>query len=464
VVKYIANPMHIRASITKVVPARCGLCEVVSLLAIVMAGCGSGTFQPDGGAGEPGNAAGSDGGLTEGGIGGQGGGCVDIVVSPEALGQPSEWGLVPFKSGVWRTEGGLNVGWYASVGAPVSRPWLYVATFDPSTGVLQRLRRYDVLPPDATINDSNIRAISGSSDEAFAASLRSYDVVAGQPRDQTLFIGRLDDDSVQLQVDLGWKSDAEDVADIGWDGEAFAAHAYLASTHEIFVARATPEGNLVLPSTKFGTTPSSAAGYRTSTNSASGMTFLFDAPGSGRFLSAHDLSGNAPSWASPAPLDLAIPGSTMADDSAFRPGVEADSDGGAWAAWVTYDAGGGFVRAAAHVTSRGVVDQSFILSLSTGQTSPAVGGGSAKTVWIADSDGYNIFAATFSDGVLSTPVKAVTGPFASGSGDVWHPDNMASVDWKNERWLSFTENAGVLHIVRIQAGCTYRSALSTTTN
>jgi hypothetical protein len=446
------------------------------LLLITLTGCGG-----------PG-AAGSDGGMAGKGIAGMGvagtgypaggrtgeggagvggaTGCVDIVISSRDLPDDSTGIPVSLSGGVWRNDFGLHVAWKAYVGvAPTYRPWLFLSTFDPSNGAVIKRGRFDILPADATSSDSNIQGAAGAPTGPFAASFRSYDKVLQKSRNEDLLIGNVGDDLGRITVDLGWSSGAGDVTDIGWDGDAFAVHSRDNATGDVFVTRVAPSGEVVLPLTRYGTTPSPGGtplGYRMSTSSDSGMSHLFDAPGTGRYLSGHDRSGNPLPWAAPMPLNLLIPDVAMADSAAFRPGVGADADGGLWAAWVTYNSGGGFVRAAAHVTLAGDADQFFMLPVSSGQKAAAVGVESATKVWIADSDSVDILLAEFDRGDLAPVRPLVVGPFALNSGQVWQPDYLTAVVWRGERWLAFMEQSVLLHIVKVQDGCTYAAAFRPT--
>jgi hypothetical protein len=262
-----------------------------------------------------------------------------------------------------------------------------------------------------------------------------------------------------MQVDLGWASGEYDVAYVGWDGEAFAVHSEDNATGEVFVTRVSPSGQVVLPQTPYGRTTSPGVSYRMSTSSVSGMSYLFDATGFNRFVSGHDRVGTPLPWAYPTPLNVTVPGAVKMDDSAFYPGVSADEEGGVWVAWVTYGLGGGFVRAAAHLNASGVADAQFFLPVSSGQDSAAVGALSAATVWIADSDSYDILKAEYQNGVLGPVENLVLGPYGRGSSNAWWPDKLSGLNWNDERWMSFTEPNNILHVVKVKPGCVYRSAL-----
>jgi hypothetical protein len=361
---------------------------------------------------------------------------------------------------VWRTDDSLNIAWKAGVRRGSSNHiWLYLASYDPGTGVRTKMRRYDVFPAGVTIDLGDIQAIGGSDSDVFAASLRSWDS-SSQPRNQTLFIGRLGDEAAQMQVDLGWKSGVYDVTDVGWDGEAFAVHLKYNGGGDVLVTRVDKAGTVILPPTKFGVTPSAGNEYRLATNARSGMSYLFDAPSSNRFLGAHDRSGASPSWAQTGPLDVIVPGFADVDETAAHPGIDVDDDGGAWIAWMKYTSAGKTVRAAAHVLKSGNVDQAFVFPRASGARSPAVSAISPSHVWIADTDGLSLMIGEYQDGTVSDLRDILVAPATTDTGPRWTPENLAAVTWKNERWFVFTETSDLLHVVKVSGGCTYQSALN----
>jgi hypothetical protein len=438
-------------------------------------GTGAGGMDQDGGSGGAPIGGGGTAGTQDAGTAGTGGaGCVDIVVKPEAFGDPPDaWGITPLNGSVWRTASGLHAAWKTSLAVRtdagvVSHPWLFVATFDPTTGAIRKLRRYDILPDAATLSDSNIRAVSGSTSDVFAASLRSFDVANAQPRNQTLFLGRLDDETIRLQVDLGWKSDAEDVPDIGWDGEAFAVHAKVSSTNEIFVARVSPAGQLVLPPTKYGSTGSPGGtplGHRMSTDPTSGMSYLLDVPGVGRFLSGHDRSGQAVPWAANRPMNILIPELNVIDETLARNGgVAVDSTGGVWTVWAREpEAGVPYACIAAHVNKSGQVDRSFGFSGAAAFRAPAVIAASSTKAWVAIPEGRQIVAYEFDGGTMSPPRTIVSNPYGTtGTGTLLYTDLTGAFDWQGERWLWFSEHRTgaslVLHVIKITSDCVYLPA------
>jgi hypothetical protein len=404
-----------------------------------------------------------------------GAGCVDIVVKPEVFGDPPDaWGITPLNGSVWRTVSGLHVAWKTSLAVRtdagvVSHPWLFVATFDPTTGATRKLRRYDILPDNATLNDSNIRAVSGSTSDVFAASFRSFDVANAQPRNQTLLLGRLDDETIRLQVDLGWKSDAEDVPDIGWDGEAFAVHARVSSTNEIFVARVSPAGQLVLPPTKYGSTGSPGGtplGYRMSTDPISGMSYLLDVPGVGRFLSGHDRSGQAVPWAATRPMNILIPELNVIDESlSTQGGLATDGAGGVWTTWNQQQASREIVRIAAHLNSAGKVDSSLVLrapdtsSTVNREPAPAVVAESSSEVWIAERVHQQIYLYEIDGMTAPDPKLVFQNPYFDGSSSTFLSiRDMSGVGWRDERWIAFTEQSNVMHIIKLSGSCSYLPA------
>jgi len=457
---------------TRACGARDGLLCAIWLLVPIIGACTGPSPKTDAGpdaivgsgsvgGGEKGGPGGSSGsGAAQGGHGAN---CTEIVVTTSLTDQPA-WGFYPVRGGVWRTDGALNIAWKAEVADGSSgKLWLYVASYDPGSGMRTKLRRYDVFPPGVTFALGDIQAISGSDSDVFVASLRSWDTT-NQPRQQTLFIGRLDDDIAQTQVDLGWKSGVYDVTDIGWDGEAFAVHVRYNGVGDVLVTRVSKSGAVTLPPTKYGVTPSAGKDYRLATNPVSGMSYLFDAPAGNRFVSAHDRRGAPVPWALNGPLDVTIPGFADAGDTAARPGVDVDSAGGAWIAWMKYSAGGETLRATAHVLVSGDVDRFFSLSRSSGLISPAVGAISPSHVWIADTDGRSLMVGEYQDGTVTPLRDILIAPPATDAGRVWVPGNFSAVDWKDERWFAFTETSDLLHVVKLAEGCSYQSSIPLAAN
>jgi hypothetical protein len=300
------------------------------------------------------------------------------------------------------------------------RPWLFVATFDADSGLRRTLRRYDVLP-SGTSNNSNIRGFSGSTGEAFAASTR----MVGQ--NQVLVVGRLDDDARPVDVSLGLEYDPYDVPDIGWDGEAFAVHARRNTMGEVAVVRVAPDGQVVLPATRFGATPSpggEALGYRMSTNSVSGMSYLFDASALARLLSGHDRSGQSVSWAASGPLDVLVPGQDIAAPTSL-PGV-------------------------------GAVDRSRVVTESGGRVGPAIIALSDTHAWVARADGHSITTYEWEGAGATIERQLVDSSFLPNSANIWDTRDLYAFQWQGERWLSFSE-PGLLRVVKVVEPCTYQA-------
>ncbi len=450
-----------------------------ALLVGAVSACGSTAIRSDGGTGgggpggniaPDGGAGGSDGGGS-GGLGGAGGrpeGCVDIVVSPGLMEDP-RWSINPLSGGVWRTSSGLHVAWKAYVATPgdggmlVSRPWLFVSTFDAVSGGLRRLRRYDLFPFDVTSDSGDVHSVGGADSEIFAASMRSWDTNM-QPRNQTLFLGRLDDDASRSEVDLGWSAGANTVRHIGWDGEAFAVHASGTSTPAEIVARVSPAGQLILPSARYG---SAGLDYRISTNAQSGMTYLLNLS-LDSLLSGHDRSGQPLPWAATSAFKVIIPGINEGGGSAFNPGLAADSSGGAWLMW-SQDYNTGMIGVAAHVTQDSQVDRWFRTNspdMSTGVNrtpAPAVIARGPSRALIAEKIGQRVYIHEYDDPVVSPPRLILDNHyFDNTAATTLAIGFMNAFDWQDETWLSFSEQrtnvATVLHVVKVHGGCKYSPA------
>jgi len=398
-----------------------------------------------------------------------------MIVSPVAFGESlGDWYVTPLNGGVARTESGLHVGFKSYIPTDTSyvyRPWLFVATFEPTTGDLQKLRRYDPLPAGVVDDNGNIKAFAVSNGEVFATNLISWDE-DDVPRNQTLFIGHLDDDTVQWEVDLGWSSAQYEVTDIGWDGEAFAVHSCLNSTGDVFVARVSPEGEVLLPLTKYGDAYSGGGrplGYRMSTNAESGMSYVFDTPGFGRGLGGHDRSGRSVVWAPDVSMDLVIPELNIsADRDATDQGLSAEPGGGVWTAWSQGDVNGNDQQVVAHVTVDGEIDQAVVYatydSSIEGVWRPAgVTSRSSRDVWVADVLSREIRSYSIVDAVVSPPHALVQDIFYDGErATLLDVSDTKAFDWQDERWLWFSESRPnvfpVIHVVKVIGDCQYLPA------
>jgi hypothetical protein len=196
-------------------------------------------------------AGGSDGGASSS--------CVEMVVTPDSLTGEST-GISTFRGGGWQTESGVHLAWQAYVSIEGAdqyhvRQKLYIGTFAPADGSLVKLQKYDPLPEDViSVGGSsrgNLTAVSGTNTELFAVATASGTEDL-EPRNQSLFIGKLDDDSVWIEVDIGFPMGVYDTTDMGWDGEAFVVNSRANSTGEIFVTRVSPQGEVLLPLTTYG--------------------------------------------------------------------------------------------------------------------------------------------------------------------------------------------------------------------
>jgi hypothetical protein len=236
----------------------------------------------------------------------------------------------------------------------VSKPWIFVSSFDPATGIRRELRRYDEFPQGAMLDTGDVQGFAGTEMGLFATSLQSWDA-SHQPRNQVLLIGHVGN-ATSVKVDLGWPSGMYYVTDIGWDGEAFAVHARRNATGELFLTRVDPQGRLILSLVRYGSTPSPGGtplGHRLATGRVSGMTYLLDTPALGVYVSGHDRAGQPFPWTANGPFVLTIPELADPDGAALAPGVVADAQGGAWITWSIYAPLGGFHKAAAHITAEG---------------------------------------------------------------------------------------------------------------
>jgi hypothetical protein len=435
--------------------------------------CSSGSLTTRDGGSDPNVNQGGQAGQNQGGTGGLGGECVEMVLPLEGRAD-SSGGSLTIPGGVWRTEKGLHVGWKAfraaSDGGSTYKPWLFVATFDASNGTLTSVDRHDVLPNGITSSTGDIQAFAGNG-MGFASSTRFYDSTAMRSANQGLVLGQIDEATHRF-VDLRWDSGTGDVTDIAWDGEAYAVHSK-SHSGEIVVTRVDGDGQVVLPHHVYGTTPSAggmAMGYRVSTNPIAGTTFLLDAPAGlpGRFLSGHHRSGESFSWAMTTPLNVVIPELNVIDETfADYVGIAADEEGGAWTSWDQDTVDGKVARIVAHLdaaarSDRAVILQPTTLSTQNHSPDPAIVAVSGTRAWIAERVHQQILFHEVS--LSAEPVRRVVldNPRFDGTPSTFLAVvGMGGVAWKGEYWLWAVEHftgAGsgdVLHVMQIAGACTY---------
>lgn len=228
-----------------------------------------------GGAGGDGGSGGTDGGDT----GGAASECIDIHVVSDMLPQGTiEWG--PGSTGqverdtLWRDEHGLHFAW---------QPWVVsdgsgtvaafvISTFDPDDGKSVAHRIF----PDFGFGGI-ARAPSGV-----------VCIAGGYPQDGGVSSGALlidqDDPSVEKFVPLYAGSKA--FIHVGWDGDAFAVHAWGDTGLE--VSRVNESGDVLLSPTVFGVADGFQPDVRMSTDPVNGASFAI----SGQFKPVPWITGH----------------------------------------------------------------------------------------------------------------------------------------------------------------------------
>jgi hypothetical protein len=233
-----------------------------------------------------------------------------------------------------------------------------VATFDPETGRLREMRSFDLFPADATAME--LHGAAGQEDATFA---ESYVWSGGaNPSWGKLMIGNADDPGVRFEVDLKRPEPWRGVTDVTWDGEAFAVHAWDDNIHrQLFVARVSPSGQLLLPLAVYGQSPQGGfgepeeklGGYTVATSANTGRSFHFD-PRSGRLVNAHERAGAPVPW---APKNIEVLGRRGSGNFA---GSATDDVDGVWFAWQDRnDMGTDFVGRAIHLSGNGEAGTMF---------------------------------------------------------------------------------------------------------
>lgn len=389
-------------------------------------------------------------------------GCVDIVVSPALLPNPGTWGpsRVPIRGGLWRSDAGLHVAWLADKGSDFEkglvRRWLVVSTFDPRTGDLLQHQLTDLYPGPGS-EDQYVTALRGRADGTFAYDYSYWGATVESISGSFLRIADLDapDDFTETVLFPGGQLLERIPSDVGWDGEAFAVHAW--GGGELHVARVAEDGTLVLPYEAFGVTGSPGYGefgYKATTDVTSGRSFVFEA-NSSRRLNGHERDGTQLSWTAGSGYPVPVDG--RSDSTSGRLAVAADSDGGAWVAWKDLDAIEGV---AGHVGAGGLVDADGVLEQAPEDH------GTFFNFGVEATDTGSWVAAVFGSGIYGFDI-APDGSTRSRNLVVdRHPDaknfdirSIQVVDSHGERWLHYIEYPSgapaIIRVLRVDTGCTY---------
>ncbi len=429
----------------------------VTLLCVALVGLGSGC----GGGSDDTPGSGGDSGAE---------GCVDIAITPETLGDSQAWysGRMEELSGaLWASDLGVHRSWMAyHWPAPKSSldtfwdttPWLVVSTFDPQSGQLIGNDSFNLFPPGSSPSDSEIPSFAGRADGNFAVG---YSWFESGIHPQRVAMGKVGTAALDHQVSLPVDGDASLIARqtaAGWDGEAFAIHAYGAPPQfSLWVARVEEAGNVLLPLTEFGVTANTAttiAAHKTSTDPDSGRTYVFDAAGS-TILNGHLRDGTR------------LPGTELGPKSVEPIGVEpafatnAATSADGQAAWVMWrqnaltklgwevlvqqlDLDGNPMTPAASIPPQPLNESDALdrwALLARG-----------KGVLVIAASAYAVYRFDYDGEKLSAPVRIVS------TQDIeMDIRNLALLDWNGETWLTYSllQPVSVLRVLKVKPGCVY---------
>ncbi|MBK9266778.1 MAG: hypothetical protein IPM54_44220 [Polyangiaceae bacterium] len=237
-------------------------------------GTGGGATGGGGSAGGGGNA--DAGGLMDAGDGDSGdpdagtGPCVDIHILPSMLPEPEKWygigptiGVSADRDHIWRDANGLHVAWNP-VPADASGPVLVVSSFDPATGAVLKHRFF----PDGGRKVVNSTSLGPDNTVGLAVGWVPPDGGAGG---HALLVFSTSDSSEALYPLPPWPEPGEySLVGVGWDGEAFAVHAWKQNVQ--YVTRIQPDGTVLLPPTAFGKAYGYVSEIRYATDTVSGVT------------------------------------------------------------------------------------------------------------------------------------------------------------------------------------------------
>jgi hypothetical protein len=331
--------------------------------------------------------------------------------------------------------------------------WLIVSTFQPESGSLIQNDMYRVMPNGLTADFTGMESFAGRDDGTFVVG---YEYAENKKLPPRVSLGRLGEGEVYKTIVVPANPDPTLIAfntAAGWDGEAFAVHAYGAPPQfTLHVARLDEQGSVLLPFTQFGQTAEAAQpgyllGHRTSTNATSGRTFVFD--GDVVQVSAHDRAGAALPF---SPTVLAPPGAP--EGSVNTGGVSVDDSGGAW---FVYSRIAQIDRALeiVHVDTKGAIDRYF----EARPPKSDLGYFGVQAVAARESSSVIVSATYYGVYSLSADAAGASKPTLLVDGLNTEHDlrDMELIDSDGETWLSYSENGAksYLRILKVAPGCVY---------
>lgn len=316
---------------------------------------GTGGSGGSGGGNNGGGGGGSAGGAGDAGTGGSPGSCVDIRVTGAIL--PADaanpWrtdagppiGLTLDRDHVWRDSLGVHVAWNAAHVDGTAE--LVVSSFDPATG--------------GTIDNRLFRtggrkgfwaAGAGPNDSAgLAVHLAAGD---GGFQDGLIILSPNDPTPEKLFVLPAWPAPVSSVASVGWDGEAFAVHAF-GTDNTQYVTRIKADGTVLLPPKAFGVAAGYPAEAHYATDSVSGLSVAITGTDRLPWLTGH-LRDGTPTPDSTKPLSVVLAPQGSPDAGVFGGQLHSAVcavQNGAAVAW-SHDSGGTGLRMTTFIQSIGV--------------------------------------------------------------------------------------------------------------
>lgn len=448
-------------------------------VAVASSGCSSGESGQAGGAGgASGGAAGNGlGGL--GGVAGSGGisggpSCVDIQIGPSALSSPRQWVPQgePIPGGLWVSGDDLHVAWMAFEwnGVPGSDTFarLVISSFNRVSGVVSQPTVHSLFPSGVTTNEAVVESFAGRSDGLFAVG---YDYMDAGSRKQFATLGQAGVDALVGTFEIPVDGDPLQLGDqsaAGWDGEAFAMHAYGSPPQfTLHVARVSETGGTLLPFTQYGQTINVnyiLDGHVTSTNPESGRTYVFDS------LSENLLNGHLRTGESFTAGPKQIQAVGFATSTTANKAVVSSDEAGAWIGWIQIDdaTSTSFNAVVQRVDLDGnPIENAAVFPTKVGAEFGDLGGvgewallsGGAQRVDVVAATGLSIYSLAISGGSVGAGTVLVDG----SSAPELDARDFEITEAQGEKWVFFSEkrqgHIRLLRVVKAVDGCVYPAAL-----
>jgi hypothetical protein len=371
--------------------------------------------------------------------------CVDLA-----------WNAYPVRGGASLWNGRLYVFWYA-LGMAVDE--LAETSIATNGGSLSTIKR-QVFPAGT---DPNTRFLpsAGMHEAGYLAAAQARDtflVVAGALGKPEFSVA-----SLEFSADLGIRT-----ADfIAWDSEAFNMELD-SSDKTTWAVRLNPDGSIKQSPTKYGLMLDSSyagydLGYKISTNSTSGVTYLFSATFE-RDITGHTRDGKLLPWI-PAEGVLTLPlftGSPYQEmgisdiGGATRPTVSTDDQGGTWIGWKQSTNRDHSLLGIQHIAMDGALGPTVWFD-KFGSMAHSLLARSPERALLLASNGYEMYLCDVAGGKLSEP-RLLTEEQPYGSAEVVDYREMQILTDGNTDWLVMqqgTQSTVAVRVLKIALGCVY---------